>query len=290
MPCYNAGRDVIAAVQSVRSAPFNIPNEIILIDDASTDKVTRQALAELEANPSNMTPLRIIRQTENRGQATARNIGLQMAQYDYILPLDADDLLTPEAGSYANFAVETLGNNPDVAIAYGRCRFFGAREGLFLLPPFDAKRIVVDNLIPVFAMYRRDQVLALGGYSEELRYCEDWDLWLKLLNNSEVRGVKPQAAQWNGGVPYLYRQHAHTDNVSRQWRMATEDLLGRFTEKYTPLYDAQIGTHDLTDVIAYRKSLSNPLRELWLRAVNTPNVGEFTSFVLKEIQARLHIN
>ena len=90
IPSYNAGAYLAQAVSSVRKqlTDFPLNTEIIVIDDGSTDG----SMEQLENDPD----LKILRQT-HQGAAAARNYGMKEATGDWLLFLDADDLLMPDA-------------------------------------------------------------------------------------------------------------------------------------------------------------------------------------------------
>ncbi len=94
IPAYNTAKYLRECVGSVKVVD---EVEIILIDDGSTDGETAALCDELAA----VVPCAKVIHTENRGLGAARNLGLRLAQGDYVLFLDSDDLL-------ADGATETL--------------------------------------------------------------------------------------------------------------------------------------------------------------------------------------
>ncbi|HEX9287644.1 MAG TPA: glycosyltransferase family A protein, partial [Thermoanaerobaculia bacterium] len=88
IPCYNLGAYVSEAVQSVLDQTYS-DFEILLIDDGSTDPVTRHLFA------SYRRPRTRILRTENQGLARTRNLGIREAAGRYVSFLDADNLLEP---------------------------------------------------------------------------------------------------------------------------------------------------------------------------------------------------
>lgn len=102
IPAYNAERDIARAIRSVLDQTHkNI--ELIVIDDGSTDKTASAALAAFEQD----TRARLLT-VENAGPAAARNRGLDetSAQAEYVMFVDADDYLMPDAVEYALSAAE----------------------------------------------------------------------------------------------------------------------------------------------------------------------------------------
>ena len=92
MAVYNAQQWLSASIDSLISQTMT-NWQLICIDDASTDS----SLAMLREWEQRDKRIEVIALTENRGQAHARNIGLQKAEGDYICFLDADDTLSADA-------------------------------------------------------------------------------------------------------------------------------------------------------------------------------------------------
>jgi glycosyltransferase involved in cell wall biosynthesis len=78
IPCFNDGQFLKEAIASVEACPDQI-YEIIIINDGSTDLLTRQVLNELRSNG-----YQVVDQS-NQGAAAARNTGVRLAKGDYIL-------------------------------------------------------------------------------------------------------------------------------------------------------------------------------------------------------------
>jgi len=86
IPAYNVVKYLAAALQSIRDQT-SPPDEVILIDDGSTDG-TLELAKEFEFP----MPYKIV-SVENRGQGNARNLGLSLASSEYVYFFDSDDLL-----------------------------------------------------------------------------------------------------------------------------------------------------------------------------------------------------
>ncbi|GAJ13471.1 unnamed protein product, partial [marine sediment metagenome] len=91
--CYNYARFLPEAVESVIRQTCQ-DFEIIIVNDGSTDNSKETAKTLTEKYPKHQT--RLINES-NKGLATARNVGIGKARGRYILPLDADDKLHPQA-------------------------------------------------------------------------------------------------------------------------------------------------------------------------------------------------
>lgn len=172
IPCWNAGAPLAMAVESsVRQDP--LVAETIVVADGITDPTTRRLLSG-----ESWSRTRIIHQP-HAGPAAARNRGIREASADYILPLDADDLIE---STYAAKAAAVLDARPEVGIVYCRATKFGAEEGPWELKPFSPEEMTLGNVIFATAMFRKADWAAVGGYDESLRDgMEDYDFWIRLI-------------------------------------------------------------------------------------------------------------
>ncbi|HEY4954372.1 MAG TPA: glycosyltransferase, partial [Gemmatimonadaceae bacterium] len=198
IPCYNAGRYVREAIESVlRQSPQ--PVELIVVDDASTDEswnVVREFGNALLAE----------RNTHNRGACYSRNRGTALASGRFLMFLDADDCIAPDTVAALVSALES--SNAGLA----------ASRWNFLVPSGD-RWIPVDSGFPkdppsgdfLFAwlsgwyippcalMWRRSTLEQIGGWDESLAANQDGDLVLRAL----LAGMRIQMA--DGGLG-MYRK------------------------------------------------------------------------------------
>ena len=173
IPCYNHGvmlREALASVEETRNTNLL---EVIIVDDGSSDTETTGILDEVaEAD------YRLVRQP-NRGVGAARNVGVQLAKGEFILPLDSDNRLREV---YLNEGVSLLKNNPGIGVVYADLEFFGERSGRWHVPNFDLVSLIRTNFIDACALYRKNLWEEVGGYDEQilLMGLEDWDFWLRV--------------------------------------------------------------------------------------------------------------
>lgn len=175
IPCYNHEKFLKSTVESVFSSSY--PNlEVIIVDDGSTDRSLQVAM-ELK---SRFDEIYVISQ-ENSGPSVARNNGIERAKGRYILPLDADDLIST---NYIEEAVRILESNPNVKVVYAEAEKFGAVNKKWKLKSFSHYKLALDNMIYVSALYRKEEWLRVGGYSDSKVLCrEDWEFWIKVLKD-----------------------------------------------------------------------------------------------------------
>lgn len=172
IPCYNAGELLLASVASAL-AQTHRDVEVVVVDDGSTDPRTVELMDQI---PGPRT--RVIRQA-NGGPSVARNRAVAAATGDYILPLDADDLID---ATYVEKALARIEADPAVGIVYCDAEKFGAASGRWVLPAYSLREMVIDNVIFCSALYRKADWVAVGGYNERLRHgMEDYEFWIKLL-------------------------------------------------------------------------------------------------------------
>lgn len=174
IPCYNYGHFLAEAIESVEKQTYPA-KEILVIDDGSTDS-TREVAARY--------PEVIYIYQENQGLSAARNTGIRQSKGAYLVFLDADDWLLPDALATN---VAHLQEYPQVAFVAGaHIRVFSSGE-----PP-EEKNIIIrtnpyyallcgGNLIGMIAtvMFTR-WVLQEFAYDPSLAICEDYDLYFKI--------------------------------------------------------------------------------------------------------------
>jgi len=182
MPVYNERETVERAVRSI-ARQRGVSVELICVDDGSTDG----SLHVLRHLARSFPGMRIISQS-HRGIVAALNAGLEAARHPFVARMDADDVAHPDR---LRLQVDFLIRYPDVGVLGTRVRSFPAaavsrafygyeawNNGL-VTPEDMAREIYVESpLVHPSAMYRRDEVLRLGGY-RDVPWPEDYDLWLR---------------------------------------------------------------------------------------------------------------
>jgi glycosyltransferase involved in cell wall biosynthesis len=190
-----------------------LPNgfDILVIDDCSTDTSTRL----VENYIQNVdTPICLIKKAFNTGLADARNCGLQLARAPFVFILDADNWIYPNC---LDISYETITESGCAAV-YGIINRFknDTREGAGLVSfyEWDVRELLGGPYIDAMAMFKKDILLQVGGYSTELMVIawsgwEDYDLWLKLAQAGHNAKLIPR-------VLSCYRVHPnsmiHTTN------------------------------------------------------------------------------
>ena len=170
--CCNLGLYLPDALESITRCDPTLC-ETIIVDDGSTQPETCLVLDRVVAAGWR------VQHQENRGLGPARNAGVRAARGDFILPLDADNMLR---AAYVTEGIRALDTRPDVAVAYGDVQFIGELVERRVVPEFDLERLHLGNFIDACAVFRKSAWEAVGGYDEHLpaNGHEDWALWLSL--------------------------------------------------------------------------------------------------------------
>jgi glycosyltransferase involved in cell wall biosynthesis len=198
IPCYNGEAFVQEAIKSALGQTYQRV-EVIVIDDGSTDRSAEiiQAL-----------PVRYIHQ-ENRGLTPSRNRGIKESRGSYIVFLDADDRLLPEA---IKTGLDVLQERPECAMTIGD-HLFVREDGSYLAHSRKEFRgsshyeaLLVSNFIEMISsvLFRRSVFEAVGGFDPQLRVAEDYELYLRIARDFPVCCHTSVVAE--------YRQHK--SNVS----------------------------------------------------------------------------
>ena len=196
IPCYNQGGYVADAINSALGQTYN-DIEVVIVNDGSTDNSSDiiKTFAEKYKN------ILFFDEKENKGVIYARNMAIEAAIGEYILPLDADDTIEP---TYVEKAVKILDTNPHIGIVYCKARMFGSKNGYWDLGVFDKSRILYGNCVFVSALFRKSDFIKAGKYKDYMQYgCEDYDLWLSFIEQGmdayRIDEVLFNYRQYDGG-------------------------------------------------------------------------------------------
>jgi len=229
-----------------------------VVDDASTDE-TGDVAARAGA--------RVIRHTENRGAAAARNTGMAATAQSWIAPLDSDDrwlphmldTLWPFRNGYAFVAGASMAvDGEDVPVAYG-----GALDPEPVVLSSPGALIFPENFVAASGVIvRREALVKVHGYRDFQRSAEDFDLWVRLL--SEQSGLSVPR------VVTLYSVHA--GQKGRQSGRPALDIVTRYHDQpwYTPALAEQrqavVAWDEMRAALAARRMREATARARWLVA------------------------
>ncbi len=174
IPCYNQGRYLAQAVGSVLCQSYR-PVEVVVVNDGSREDL--QAIADSPTVRHVWQP--------HAGVSAARNAGFRQSAGSYVVFLDSDDRLTPNAVADG---LQAFAGDREAAAAIGLCRMIGEDGDP---RPFEQRGNLGDDLylellrnnfvwMPAQVLYRRE-VLATGGpFDSRVNACADYDLYLRI--------------------------------------------------------------------------------------------------------------
>jgi glycosyltransferase involved in cell wall biosynthesis len=233
IPCYNQAHFLNDSIESVLAQAY--PNvEIVVVDDGSADDTAKVS--------ATYPQVRYIHQN-NQGLAVARNTGLHLSTSEFLVFLDADDRLLPDA---LTSGVICLSAHPECAFVSGLYHFIDTDGSILptwrekreinghsfvsgqyerigadgsILDTWPQPRVASDhyavllqrNYIAMHAtvMYRRDMLKKVGGFDISLRACEDYELYLRLARQFPITCHDEVVAEYR----------LHSANMSRKSAM-----------------------------------------------------------------------
>jgi glycosyltransferase involved in cell wall biosynthesis len=226
IPAYNAAESLGAALDSV-VAQMSQRWEAIVVDDGSSDHTADVAARYAERD----NRIRLLRQP-HAGEAAARNTGLADARFDWVLFLDADDWLLPNALQALGRAARDDQTLDVITGGWSRV----AAGGTVLEPEY------LKETEDVFAVFARHNGLAIHSalvrraalssqpFDISLKTCADWDLWQRLARAGAKFGrvqdvvahyrMRPGSSSsaiehlWPDGLRVIAQGHAEDPRVT----------------------------------------------------------------------------
>lgn len=198
IPCYNDWQYIEQAVNSALNQTYaNI--EVIVVDDGSNAK-TKEILKKIEPQIT-----KLITQ-ENQGQSTARNVGIEVANGNYILVLDSDDYFEP---SFCEKALAMFLNDDKVKIVSCFANLLSDDGSSVIFKPRGGKIsdfLCTNNALGT-SLFKKIDWQNSGGYDEVMRKgFEDWEFFIRLLKDGGHVKVVEEAL-------YNYRKRKETTTL-----------------------------------------------------------------------------
>ena len=265
IPCYNREQYLNECIQSVLDQESDVPVEIIVADDGSTDNsiALAQGFAQKNATQSHPFGSTVVVLEKpsgcpTQGAGPTRNRGVAQARYSYVAFLDSDDLFLPGHMKRLFFFLE---EHLEFAAAVDQLYGFGENiEKRWKMPYTDTETVKLESffLSPYFnpsaAMVRHTVLDELEGpFEETLHFAQDIDFFFRILEKHPIAllpeagaGLREHEGRSTGGKsPYLQYQYAEKAfhraiarypyppklirkrKASIQFRLAQGDMLAR---------------------------------------------------------------
>lgn len=215
MSCFNAGKFLAEAIESVLQQTFT-DFEFILIDDGSTDDtldiIKRYALKDSRV---------VLIEKENTGLTDSLNIGIRASRGKWIARLDADDVALPnrleEQFSFVKDSSDILlvGSGFIEIDHHGKIvktHDYPKRHHALSSNLKKSKKFFPHSS----AMFRSDVVKRIGGYNPKIICAEDRDLWLRLAEQGRIACIDKS----------LVKIRKHSNNISNSEGGRAQALYG----------------------------------------------------------------
>ncbi len=175
VPCFNQAVYLTEALESVLNQKFK-QWECIIVNDGSTDNTEDIGLIYKDKD----SRFSYVYQN-NAGLCKSRNVGIELAKGEYILPLDADDKL---GNNYLSQAYKEFVIDSSLKLVYCNVNKFGLENEFWNLPDFSLLELSKKNMIVASAVFKKEDWIKTGGYDIKMVYgWEDWEFWISLLKN-----------------------------------------------------------------------------------------------------------
>lgn len=210
--CYNYGRFVVEAVESLLSQTFQ-DLEVIVVDDASPDNSRQVLLDRYSDNPR----VRLVLHDTNQGHIRSYNEGLASARGEFVGVLAADDFCLRTDAVERQVAV--FDRYPEVGFVYAAycevdvnsrtVRAFQPWPADYVRDGFEEFRsLIYRNYVSHSGtLVRRSAHDVLGLYDVDLPHAGDWDLWLRVASRYAVGYIAEPL--------FAYRVHGTNMSIAR---------------------------------------------------------------------------
>lgn len=192
IPTYNRKALLKNAIESVLNQR-NVDFELIVVDDGSTDG-TKEIIKQY--------PLKYIYQ-ENKGPASARNLGIKKSSGNFISFLDSDDLWIEDKLS---LQMKFFKNNPEYKIVH--TNEIWIKNGKMLKQKEKHKKGSGDQferslelcvISPSSVMMKKEIFEEVGLFDESFPACEDYEFWLRVTSKFKIGFIEKELVIKRGG-------------------------------------------------------------------------------------------
>lgn len=204
IPNYNYARYLPHAVDSALTQR-GVVTDVVIVDDASTDN-SMEVAHKLAAADGR---IRILAHRTNSGPVATFNDGLAAARGEFLVRLDADDLLTP--GSLER-SVAVAQHFPSVGLIYGHPLHFSCTTPPARLTPttwtvWPGRTWLTDrcrdglNVITSPEVLMRKSIVDIVGGQQPLAHTHDMEMWLRMSAFSDVAYIRGADQAWHREHP-----------------------------------------------------------------------------------------
>ena len=179
VPCFNQANFLKESLQSVLDQTHE-NWECIIVNDGSPDNTEDIANKWCETD----NRFRYFKKP-NGGLSSARNAGIRIAKGDFILPLDADDILDK---SYISRLLPELISDNSLSVVSCYSKFFEKNISniVYEFKPVGSsyRNLLFENNLIATSLFRKKDWTEVGGYDEKMKNgFEDWEFWISITKS-----------------------------------------------------------------------------------------------------------
>jgi len=196
--------------------------ECLIVNDGSPDNTSNTARTLINNHPDKKISLLEI---PNGGLSDARNFGISNAKGNYILPLDADDLICP---TMLEASLKYMINN-NCDVVYTDQQYFESDNRIVHVTEFNSELLLKQNYFAYCSLYKKAVWQKNNGYNKNMIWgYEDWDFWIGSYENGFIFGHLPDVL-----FKYRVKQNSMLSNALKH----DVDLKCRIILNHPGLYD-----------------------------------------------------
>lgn len=262
LPAYNAATFIGDTIKSCLHQTYS-NFELLIIDDGSKDDTVNIIKSFTDQR------IRLIQHHTNKGLIVTLNEGIQLATFEYIARLDADDLMLPD-----RLAMQTDYLNAHLQAAVVASTIQCIDEENQILPYWELDHIAIsqerikylmirENCIAHPSVLYRKSIIQEYLYDPIQLHCEDYGLWLELLaDHHQIHKIKTPLTQYRIHQHSITSTHLRTQNPFwKQYQCKKQFLKKRFQLGKWGKFESQILWSTFKDgIMSSAKHLKNKFR------------------------------
>ena len=223
----NYGNFLEKAIKSYLNQTFK-EKELIIVDDSSKDN-SKKIIEKYESRKI----CRAIYNSKNQGLIKSSNLAIKSAKGNYVLRLDADDYLDPNA---LTIFYQEISRDPNIALVYSDYYIVDNKNNILSFQKQMVKNEILSNQEPALAaccLIRKSALFSVNLYDERFNRQDGYDIWFKLIKNFKFKHIS---------LPlFFYRRHNVnlTNNKKILYKTRTK-ILRKFAKQKKKIKDLLI--------------------------------------------------
>jgi glycosyltransferase involved in cell wall biosynthesis len=220
MSVYNAEKYLEKAIESILTQSL-YDFEFIIINDKSNDS-SSDIISKFADQDQR---IKYIENENNRGLTYSLNKALELAQGEYIARMDADDISTPYR---LEKQFDYLQKNKEISLI-GTSAYNINEDGEVIAErnvPLEYEEIkksinLINPIIHPSVMFRKKDILDIGGYNEEFKKVQDYELWFRIIANGlKVENLSDRLLYYRVNNQYFERKSLNyrTTDLKVRWK------------------------------------------------------------------------